>query len=102
LQGDVRTVESSLKVLWEKARRAAALIGELRAERQTLKTRVEELEHVLQQLQQEMTKKENQLKKLIAEKEAVDPKSVALFANGEREALAEKVKNLLAKIDAYL
>lgn len=101
-QGDARTLENALKVLWEKARRAAELIGELRVERQALRTRVDELERQYRELKLEVEKRDSQVNRMIAEHDVATPKAVALFANGEREALATKVKALLAKIEAYL
>jgi chromosome segregation ATPase len=100
--GEPAAVETSLKSLWEKARRAADVIGELRAEKRTLQSRVELLEGELRQLREEIGRRDQQLSKLQSEQAGIDPKRAALFANGEREVLATKVRELLAKIDAYL
>lgn len=101
-QGEVKSLESSLKTLWDKAKRAAEVIGELRDQKRLLETRVGQLEVELRQLQAELAKKDQLAKTMAANLKAVDPKRAVLFANGERETLAVRVRDLLAKIDAYL
>jgi len=96
---DVRSVENALKTLWERVRRAGDLIQQLREERQALLVQVEQLRAQVQHVQKELARKEQAL--------ASQPRPGAddatrVFGNGEREALAQKVKDLLARIDAYL
>ncbi len=97
--GDVRSVENALKALWERVRRAGDLIQQLREERQALLTQVEQLRTEVQHLQNELSRKEQILVSMPSSREG-DPARV--FGNGEREALAQKVKDLLARIEAYL
>ena len=71
------------------------MIAGLRQERQTLQAHVARLERELQQIRAESA----QLRKKAAEhiqEGGMD------FAGGERELLAAKVKELIAKLDAYL
>ena len=100
--GDLRTIEGSLKGLWERTRRAAELITELRGEKRVLQSRLEELERQVAMLQQELAKKEQLLRKVTAESGASAASRAALLAEGEREALAQRVKELLVKLAAYL
>jgi hypothetical protein len=93
--GDVRSVEGNFKALWESARRAADVIAGLRQERQALQEHVALLERELQQVRAESA----QFRKQTAEH--VQEGGVS-FAGGERDLFAAKVKELIAKLDAYL
>jgi chromosome segregation ATPase len=97
--GDVRSVENALKALWERVRRAGDLIQQLREERQGLHTQVEQLRAEVQHLQNELSRKEQMLGSMVPAREG---DAARAFGNGEREVLAKKVKDLLARIDAYL
>jgi predicted RNase H-like nuclease (RuvC/YqgF family) len=99
MHGDSRHVETALKGLWEKARRAGELIAQLREENSALQSRVDALQDEVRKYQQELAAKEQMLAQASAGAEA---KRGVLMVNGEREALATKVKDLLAKIEAYL
>jgi len=102
VSGDLRTIEASLKGLWERARRAGELITELRGEKRLLVTRLEELERQVAMLQQELARKEQLMRKAVAEAGASAASRAAVLADGEREALAQKVRELLVKLEAYL
>jgi chromosome segregation ATPase len=97
--GDVRSVENALKALWERVRRAGDLIQQLREERQALHTQVEQLRTEVQHLQGELSRKEQILGSM---PQPSDGTAARAFGNGEREVLVQKVKDLLARIDAYL
>jgi chromosome segregation ATPase len=97
--GDVRSVEIALKSLWERVKKAGDLIQQLREERQALHTQVEQLRTEVRHLQTELSRKEQLLGSMSQSHEGDGPRA---FGNGEREALAQKVKDLLARIDAYL
>ena len=98
LTGDGRSVETALKTLWERVQGAGNLIQQLREERQALLSQVDQLRAEVQQLQQDLSRKEQLMKTMTVSQGHAG----AVFANGEREALARRVKDLLAKIDAYL
>jgi len=93
--GDVKSVEVSVRALWESARRAAELIAGLRQERQALQAHVARLERELQQLKAETL----QLRKQASEQ---TKEGGASLAGGDRDLLAAKVRELIAKLDAYL
>lgn len=91
---DVEGIERALQSLWDSTNRAIDTISHLRGEKQQLAERVVELERRLSGL-------ENELQKL-KEQAAARKKGVELSFNGDREALAARVRDLLAKIDSYL
>jgi len=86
--GEVKPVDGSVRALWETARRAAEMIAGLRQERQALQAHVARLERELQQ----------------ARKQALEQtkEGGASVAGGDRDLLAAKIKELIAKLDAYL
>ena len=91
--GEGKSVESLLKALWESARRAGEALTRLREEKQQLQTLVTRLEKELQEVRAEIA----QLKKHAGER----PQGATL-AGGDRDLLAVRVKELIAKLDAYL
>ncbi len=93
--GDVRSVESNIKALWESARRAAEVIAGLREEKQTLQAHVSRLERELQQIRADAAQMRKQAADHVQE-------GGTNFGGGERDLLAAKVKDLIAKLDAYL
>lgn len=93
--GDSRTVEGNFKSLWESARRAADAIVGLRQERQALQAHVARLERELQQARAESSQVRKQAAEQIQE-------GAMNFAGGERDLLEAKVRELIAKLDAYL
>jgi chromosome segregation ATPase len=93
-------IEESLKVLWEKVRRAGDVIAQLREERQALQAQVALLQQEVAKLRNDLAAKEQQLQRTAAG--AQEMKAAAIISNGERAQLAAKVKELLARIDAYL
>jgi chromosome segregation ATPase len=100
--GDVRSLESSLKALWERARHAGELITDLRGEKKVLLVRVEELENELAQVRQELARKEQLIKKITVEGTASASARGSVLSNGERDAVVVRIKELLAKLEAYL
>ncbi len=93
-------IEELLKVLWEKVRRAGDVISQLREEKQALQAQVTLLQQEVAKLRAELATKDQLLQR--ATTGAQEMKAAALISNGERAQLAAKVKELLARIDAYL
>jgi septal ring factor EnvC (AmiA/AmiB activator) len=100
-QGDLRALENSLKGLWERARRAAELITELRGENKDLRAQVAALEAELERLRQDLGRKDQLIKKAMSEV-GVSPPRGAVVMNGEREAIVARVKDLLSRLESYL
>ena len=95
-------IESQVKALWEKAQQAGVLIARLREEKKALQADSEQLEQEVKKLRSDLMAREDQLQKLAAIQPGPEPKSTPTISNGEREQLTAKVKELLARIDAYL
>jgi chromosome segregation ATPase len=102
LYGDTKAVEASLHALWERVKRAAEAIAQLREDKKMLQAKVEELEQQLLSLQQEVAEKKALVSKQASELAQMNSKQGAGFLNGEREELAVRVKTLLTKLESYL
>ncbi len=102
LYSDTKAVETSLRALWERAKRAAETIAHLRDEKKMLQARVEELEREVQGLQQEAAENQAMIGKQASELAQTSLKPGGVILNGEREELAVRVKDLLTKLEAYL
>jgi chromosome segregation ATPase len=98
---ELKSVESSLKALWERARRTSEVIHGLREEKRELQAKIEQMENEMRRLQQEMAKKEQTLRTVGVTGDD-GPRKAVVIVNGERDALAERIKLLLAKLEAYL
>jgi len=99
---DLKVLESPLKLLWERTRRAGELISQLRQEKHGLQERLSDIEQELARLKEHLSQKEDQVRKLttdLAQQAAVD---AVMFSDGDRQMLTTKVKDLLAKLEGYL
>ncbi len=102
LQPDLKSVESSLKVLWDRARRASEVIHTLREERKVLAAKVEELAAENRRLQNDLGRKDQLLKSVAATAEEAAARKATIFPDGERDAMTARIKVLLAKLESYL
>lgn len=93
--GELKSLEAGFKLLWESARRAAESLTRLREEKRGLQETVERMERELDQLRREAA----QLKRQVAEQ---SPGDGVKLAGRDRDVLATRVKELIAKLDAYL
>ena len=94
-QGELKSMEVAFNAMWESARRAAEAITRMREEKHSLTATGERLEKELDHLRRETA----QLKRQVAEQE--HGHGVAL-AGDDRDALALRIKELIARLDAYL
>ena len=99
-RSDLELLEGSLHGLWEKVKRAGELIGSLREENRALKGRADQLEAELGKAQAELQKKDLALRDLQAG--AAARAGAPSFADGEREELLHRAKDLLSRIESYL
>ncbi|MBI4534739.1 MAG: hypothetical protein HY708_00580 [Ignavibacteriae bacterium] len=99
---EIKAIEGSLRALWERTKRAGELIAQLRQEKRAFQARTEELEGEVSHLKEALATKEQLIKKLSVAQQVSESKENLVFSNGEREALMSKVKELIARIDAYL
>ncbi len=91
-------IESSIKELWEKIKLAGETIVRLREEKASLEERNARLEEEISRLRTEISARDQRLQTMAASQ----AKAASALSNGEREQLTTKVKELLARIDAYL
>jgi chromosome segregation ATPase len=97
---DLELLESSLHGLWEKVKRAGEMIAGLREENRTLRVAVERMEAELRKAQGELQKKDLTVRDL---QEAATARAGATsFADGDREELLHRAKDLLSRIESYL
>jgi predicted nucleic acid-binding Zn-ribbon protein len=99
---EAKSLETSLKALWDRTKRAGELIVQLREDRTGLRRRVDELEQEIVQLKEEVSHKEELIKKISAEPMRPSGKNGVVLSDGERRQLGARVKELLAKIEGYL
>ena len=98
---DLRPLEGGLKVLWERVKQAGELITRLREEKASLQNRVSELEDRSRALEHALAE-QKELARALESRQASSDGGDHVFSDGDREALALKVKDLLARIEAYL
>ncbi len=97
------SIETQIKLLWEKAQEAGVLIARLREEKKALQADNEQLDRELSKLRSDIAVRDAHIQKLNASAHsAAEPRNTSSISNGEREQLTAKVKELLARIDAYL
>ncbi len=101
LQGDARAIENGLKALWERARRAAEVIVQLREEKRMLQARIEQLERELHEVRRDLSAQE-QLKGSAPGNGDAGAERAGGFAHDEKEILAGRVRELLSRLAAYL
>ena len=95
-------VEGMLQGLWEKVRQAGELITELRSQKSMLGVRVEELQRDIEHLKKKGAEQEEVVKSLSQQLSTAESVEGKMFSNGEREKIAERVKELLVRIEGYL
>ena len=99
LHADAKAIDAWLKSLWDKVKKAAELISQLREEKAELQARVASLESDLARIRQQLSKDEDLIQTLSAERGDARQQ---VFTNGEREQLSVRVRDLLAKLDPYI
>jgi len=99
---DVREIESSLQGLWEKARRISDLVISLRNENQKLRTELAEIRSGEHDLHEAVRTHEDELKRAREELSKLQANGDSIFTHEEKEALATKIRELIALIDSRL
>jgi len=102
VQPNAKGVEEGLQALWETARRATEEIARLRREKGILESRLEQLEGKVLEMRQELAKKDEVLRRMNEQQAKLEEMQGGIHVNGDQHVLSAKVKELLAKIDAYL
>lgn len=99
---DIKEIESALGRLWERARRVSEMVVELRKENQTLRESLAEQEQSSRSLAEAVRRKEGELAGLQSELRKLQQNGSSFLAKDEKEALAEKIKELISKIESRL
>jgi BMFP domain-containing protein YqiC len=99
---DIRSLETSLEALWEKARRVSEALVQTREKNGDLRKRMEDLEAVEQRLMQELADKEREVERLRQEVLRAQSNGSNILTKEEKEALKARIKDLITKISSHL
>jgi predicted nucleic acid-binding Zn-ribbon protein len=99
---DIKTLETSLEALWEKARRVSEVLVQLKETNAVLQKKVEDLEIVERGLKQELAGKERELDHLRQEALRLQSNGSNILTKEEKEALKARIKDLISRINSHL
>ena len=103
---DEERLEELFHGLWERVKQAGDLISELRAEKESLRSRMEQTETEFQSVMKDLTNAKKELLERNATIKDLQQRVARgdgnMLSNGEKEALAAKARELLARIEGYL
>ena len=99
---DEQQVARLLQGVWDRVHQAGELIKELRTQRSDLVRRLEALESEISRMKGDLANRNEIIKTLTEQQTAAETAQGKGFTNGERDAIAARVKELLARIDSYL
>lgn len=99
---DVRSLETSLETLWEKARRVSEALVQMKEMNVDLRKRMEDLEAVEQRLMLDLADKEREVERLRQEVLRVQSNGSNMLTKEEKEALKARIKDLITKISSHL
>lgn len=99
---DLKSLEEGLQILWERVRSAGDAVVGLRADKAALVDQISALETQVRILQAEIKEKDEQLRSLASERTRIKEKENTFFANGEREVIETRLRDLLSRLEAYL
>jgi peptidoglycan hydrolase CwlO-like protein len=106
LPTDEERLEEHFQGLWDRVRQAGDLIVELRTQKGNVQAQLDKTEIEIRELQRELTNarkeilEKNALIKDLQQQMAREDGNI--LSNGDKEALAAKARELLARIEAYL
>ena len=99
---DIRSLETSLEALWEKARRVSEVLVQLKETNGTLQKRIQDLEGVEQRLMQDLASKDRELERLRQDAIRLQSNGSNILTKEEKEALKARIKDLITKISSHL
>jgi len=99
---DIKTIETSLEALWDKARRVSEVLVQLKETNGVLQKKVEDLESAEQNLKQELAAKERELERLRQDALRLQSNGSNILTKEEKEALKARIKDLIGKINSHL
>jgi anion-transporting ArsA/GET3 family ATPase len=97
---DLKHLEESLQILWDKARRVSEVILKLKAENKELQSRISGLELSERRSMEELRRRENDLNEIRAELAKAQSNGSSLFSKEESEVLKSRLKELILKINS--
>lgn len=98
-----QTIEMGLKRLWEKIRTAADTIRTLRQEKAEMTVRIAALEREVGTLRNEATNREQEIKRLRAERaQLLSAEANVRFSDEEKDILKSRIRELIATINSHL
>ena len=99
---DIKTIETSLEALWDKARRVSEVLVQLKESNSVLQRKVGDLEAVEQNLKQELALKDRELERLRQDALRLQSNGSNILTKEEKEALKARIKDLISKINSHL
>jgi chromosome segregation ATPase len=100
---DASTMDEVLKSVWDKVRLATHLISQLREEKRAINNRLEELERQMASLRTELQSRDHEIKRLRTEHaQTVNTNGQQSFSEEEKEAIKNRIRDLISKINSYL
>jgi len=97
---DLKHLEDSLQILWDKARRVSDVILKLKAENKELQNRISGLELKERRSVEELQRRENDLNEIRMELVKAQSNGSSLFSMEESEVLKSRLKELINKINS--
>jgi hypothetical protein len=97
---DLKHLEDSLQILWDKARRVSDVILKLKAENKELQNRISGLELKERRSVEELQRRENDLNEIRMELAKAQSNGSSLFSKEESEVLKSRLKELITKINS--
>jgi response regulator RpfG family c-di-GMP phosphodiesterase len=99
---DLRQLEESLHVLWEKARLVSDELLRLKAENKELKNRLSGLEVDKRRSTEELQRREREMEEVREQLANAQLNGSSLFSKEDSEAVKLRMKELIAKINSRL
>ena len=99
---EIRSLETSLEALWEKARRVSEVLVQMKETNVDLRKRVEDLEALEQRLMQGLADKVCEVERLSQEAVRAQANGSNILTKEEKEALKARIKDLITKISSHL
>ena len=99
---DLRHLEESLHILWEKARSVSEVLLRLKSENKELQSRISSLEVQERRWTEELQRREHELEEVRKQLKQIQSNGNSLFSKEESEALKARLKELIVKINSRL
>ena len=98
---DSRGLDGVFRALWDRVRKAAELIEHLKEENRALRSNTAQLGEQLSSLKNELMAKEGALREMDEQRLQALSSANSLFSEREKEALKQKIRELIAVINSH-